>query len=162
MSIRRWAIVIASAAALSGLAACSEAGGDETTGTSPNATAEPAESTAPANAETVQVKSLGGKDVLTDGEGRALYLFTKDQGSTSTCVDDCLAKWPALAGPATAGDQVDDTKLGTTTRPDGTSQVTYAGKPLYYFAMDKAAGDTNGQGKMGIWFLVDASGEAVQ
>jgi predicted lipoprotein with Yx(FWY)xxD motif len=161
MLIRRWAIVMTAVAGLTGLAACgSEGGGD---GGDDTETADPTTTSSTATSgETVRIASLGGKDVLTDADGRALYLFTKDTGSTSTCVDDCAAKWPALAGPATAGDQVDAGKLGTTTRPEGTVQVTYAGKPLYYFAMDKAAGDTNGQGVNDVWFLVNADGEAVK
>jgi predicted lipoprotein with Yx(FWY)xxD motif len=161
MSIRRWAIAMTAVAGLAGLAACGESGatGSEKTTTDPPTTSSSAPAT---SGETVQVASLGGKDVLTDGAGRALYLFTKDTDGTSTCVDDCLAKWPALAGPATAGDQVDDGKLGTTTRPEGTVQVTYAGKPLYYFAMDKAPGDTKGQSVNQVWYLVNADGEAVK
>ena len=51
--------------------------------------------------------------------------------------------------------------LGTTKRTDGTTQVTYNSHPLYYFAGDKAAGDTNGQGTAGIWFLLSPQGTRI-
>ncbi len=70
--------------------------------------------------------------ILVDGEGMTLYMFVPDAQGPSTCEDDCLAAWPALTGPATAGEGVDEALLGTATRPDdGTEQVTYNGWPLY-------------------------------
>ena len=91
-----------------------------------------------------------------------LYLFTKDSPNTSVCTGDCIATWPALAasGAPTGGDGVDASKLGTMTRADGTTQVTYAGWPLYFYAKDKAAGDTTGQGVGGVWFAVLPTGTA--
>jgi predicted lipoprotein with Yx(FWY)xxD motif len=95
-------------------------------------------------------KYLAGKD------GLALYVFKKDTGSTSACYDACAANWPPFVvgsgEQATAGAGVTGT-FATTARTDGTTQVTYGGVPLYYFAGDKAAGDTNGQGLNGVWFL---------
>ena len=103
--------------------------------------------------------------ILVDGEGMSLYLFTKDtqNSGASTCTGDCLVKWPSLAtdGDPVAGEGVDETLLGTITRDDGTTQVTYNGWPLYYFAEDTAPGDTNGQGVGDVWFLVTPAGEAV-
>ena len=64
-----------------------------------------------------------------------------------------------------AGDGVDSTLLGTITRDDGTTQVTYNGWPLYRYHEDLAAGDTNGQGLDeygGLWYLVSPTGDAVQ
>jgi hypothetical protein len=49
-------------------------------------------------------------------------------------------------------------KLGTSARPDGSTQVTYAGHPLYYFSGDSAAGDAKGQGLNGVWFIATADG----
>ena len=103
--------------------------------------------------------------ILVDGEGMSLYLFTKDtqNSGTSTCTDDCLAEWPPLLsdGNPAAGEGVDEALLSTITRDDGTTQVTYNGWPLYYFADDAAPGDTNGQGVGDVWFLVTPAGEAV-
>ena len=59
-----------------------------------------------------------------------------------------------------AGEGVTGT-FATIERDDGTMQVTYEGLPLYYFSGDTAAGNIAGQGLNGVWFLVDADGEAV-
>jgi hypothetical protein len=54
--------------------------------------------------------------------------------------------------------------LGTSSRDDGTTQVTYAGHPLYYFEGDQSAGDMNGQGQNdfgGLWTAVTPAGSAI-
>jgi predicted lipoprotein with Yx(FWY)xxD motif len=102
---------------------------------------------------------------LTDGAGRALYLFTSDTASKSMCATgDCPNQWPPLVttGSATAGSGIMAGKLDTITRPDGKKQVTYNGHPLYYFAGDTAPGQTTGQGNNGfgaVWWLVKPSGD---
>jgi predicted lipoprotein with Yx(FWY)xxD motif len=117
---------------------------------------------APAGEATVMVADTDLGEILVDGEGRTLYLFTPDEQGPSVCMDDCLANWPSLTGPATAGEGVDESLLGTATRTDdGTEQVTYNGWPLYYFAADPNPGDINGQGVGDVWFVVDPAGEAV-
>jgi predicted lipoprotein with Yx(FWY)xxD motif len=79
-----------------------------------------------------------------------LYTFDKDvAGSgTSNCTGGCLTTWPALtvaAGDTPSGGAGVTGTLGTITRADdGSLQVTYNGLPLYFFANDKAPGDTNG------------------
>lgn len=104
--------------------------------------------------------------IIVDGEGMSLYLFTNDtqNSGASTCTGECLVEWPALttAGDAVAGEGADASLLGTITRDDGSTQVTYNGWPLYYFHEDAAAGDTNGQGVGGVWFLVSPAGEAIE
>jgi predicted lipoprotein with Yx(FWY)xxD motif len=102
--------------------------------------------------------------ILTDAQGRSLYMFEHDTTSKSTCNEGCAPTWPALTvtGQPIAGDGVDSALMGTSVRDDGTTQVTYAGHPLYMFSGDTAAGDTNGEGIGGIWFLVSAKGDAVQ
>ena len=109
--------------------------------------------------------------ILVDSTGMSLYVFladTQDSGR-STCGDDdgCAAEWPPRVGDAApfAGEGLDASLLGTITRDDGTTQVTYNGWPLYLFAGDTAPGDTNGQGLDefgGLWFLVSPAGEAIQ
>jgi predicted lipoprotein with Yx(FWY)xxD motif len=95
---------------------------------------------------------------LTGPSGMTLYIFTKDSENTSVCSGDCASAWPPLlvdAGQAvTAGDGVPGA-LSTFARDDGSMQVAYDGKPLYYFAADKAAGDTTGQGVNDVWFIVE-------
>jgi len=100
---------------------------------------------------------------LVDDKGMSLYLFTKDTPNTSVCYDKCAAAWPPLltTGAPVAGQGVDTSKFGTTTRQDGSMQVTYNGWPLYYFAKDKAPGDVTGQGVGDVWFVVSAAGEQI-
>jgi predicted lipoprotein with Yx(FWY)xxD motif len=115
-----------------------------------------------AAAATVAITETDLGPVLADGAGMTLYVFIPDGQGPSTCVDGCLGSWPALIGPADAGEGVDDALLGTATRPDGGGeQVTYNDWPLYYFASDLGPGDTSGQGVGDVWFVIDAAGEAV-
>jgi predicted lipoprotein with Yx(FWY)xxD motif len=118
-------------------------------------------------AATVNVTEVGTfGQALVDGEGRSLYLFTNDtqDSGTSSCTGDCLVKWPPLLtdGEPVAGTGMDAAMLGTITLPDGTTQVTYNGWPLYYFADDTAPGDALGQGVGGVWFLVSPTGEMIE
>ena len=109
-------------------------------------------------------KLPGGGEYLTDTEGRALYLFEKDAKDSSSCVGDCATAWPPVtssAAPMAHNSAIDAAKLGTITRADGSKQVTYDGKPLYYFAKDQARGDIKGQDVKdfgGEWYLVKPSG----
>lgn len=103
---------------------------------------------------------------LVDDQGRALYMFMNDTQNSgmSACTGDCLVQWPAAVatGPATPGEGVDASLLGTITRDDGTTQLTYNGWPLYYYAGDVVPGDMLGQGMEGVWFLVSGAGTAIQ
>ena len=80
-------------------------------------------------------------DILVAGNGRTVYLFEEDQGTKSACTGPCAATWPVWMtnGAPTAGPGVDASMLGA-----AHGQVTYAGHLLYFFAGDRAAGDTNG------------------
>jgi predicted lipoprotein with Yx(FWY)xxD motif len=114
-------------------------------------------------AETVHTRSAGPGTILVDAQGRSLYLFEADTTPQSTCSGACATAWPPLTvtGAPVAGKGAKADLLGTTTRADGTQQVTYNGHPLYYFQGDRTAGDTNGQGltQFGAgWFVLDASG----
>ncbi len=98
---------------------------------------------------------------LTDAAGMTLYIYTKDsQNGGSSCYGGCAANWPPLLtnGTPTGATGVDASILGTSPRTDGTTQVTYNGWPLYYFAGDKAAGDTNGEGKASVWYVITPAG----
>lgn len=114
-------------------------------------------------AATVSVAEGDLGDILVDGEGRTLYVFSKDEPDTSTCVDDCAENWPPLEAPdeLVAGEGTDEELLGTITRDDGTSQVTYASMPLYLYAGDAAPGETNGQGVGDVWYVVGPDGAAI-
>ncbi len=97
--------------------------------------------------------------VLTDDSGRTLYVFDVDEGTTSNCYDDCEEAWPVVEAGLEAGDA--DVTLGSTTRDDGTEQLTINGRPVYLFSGDSAEGDVNGQGVNDVWWVLDTSGEAV-
>lgn len=127
------------------------------------ASASPASSavSAPGASDVVNVgqnAALGS--FLVDSKGMTLYLFTKDTPNTSACYGGCATIWPPLltTGAATAGTGVTASLLGTTKRTDGTTQVTYNGWPLYYYAKDKAAGDTTGENVQGVWFVITPAG----
>ena len=108
-----------------------------------------------------QNDSLGS--FLVDDKGMTLYLFTKDTPNTSVCYDKCATAWPPLltGDKPSAGEGVDASLLGTTTRKDGATQVTYNGWPLYYYEKDKAPGDVTGQDVGGVWYVVSAAGDQV-
>jgi predicted lipoprotein with Yx(FWY)xxD motif len=120
------------------------------------------------NDSQVTVTSRSGQlgDYLTDGKGRALYLFMADSGGSSACADDCAKFWPPLtaAGAATSTGAASSEKLNQITRAGGEKQITYNGHPLYYYSGDKGANDLNGQGLNdfgGQWWLVSPQGEAI-
>lgn len=100
---------------------------------------------------------------LTGKASMTLYTLKSDSTDTTTCSGACATNWPPFtlgAGDTTVAGSGVTGKLGTFTRPDGTTQVTYAGMPLYYFGGDSAAGDTNGQGVKGVWFVASPDAKA--
>ena len=121
-------------------------------------------SEAPADA-TIALATNALGEIIVDAEGMTLYAFTPDSAGEPTCYDDCATAWPPLlatdAAAISAGAGLDATKLTTVDRTDGTKQVKYGDWPLYYFANDTAAGDTNGQGLATKWYVVDAAGELI-
>src|SRR5215216_4764508 len=97
-------------------------------------------------------------NILTDGDGRTLYRFTRDTVNVSSaCYGQCAVTWPPLliaSGTPVAGEGVNGNLLGVLTRTDGTRQVMYNGMPLYYYNADPNVGDTNGQLRGNNWFIV--------
>jgi predicted lipoprotein with Yx(FWY)xxD motif len=117
------------------------------------------------SAVSTKTSSLG--TFLVDANGRTLYLWDADHGSTSTCSGACAQAWPPLTATATpkANGAAKASLLGTTKRSDGSREVTYAGHPLYTFAGDTQAGQTTGQGSNGFgapWWVVTPAGKALQ
>jgi predicted lipoprotein with Yx(FWY)xxD motif len=151
------AAIALGALALAGCATATPTGGPSS-GTGPSATS------AAGGGLTVKVATTpGGVMYLADGSGQSLYLFVNDTAGKSTCNGVCAAAWPPLAGSATAATGLMN-PLTTTTRDDGTSQAVYNGHPLYYYQVDRAAGQTNGEGANsdgGLWYLVDPTGNAI-
>ena len=88
--------------------------------------------------------------VLTGPNGMTLYTHAGDTATSSTCTGACATAWPPLEtkGQPTAQPGLTG-KLGTLTRPDGATQVTYGGLPLYYWQGDTKAGDATGDGVEG-------------
>jgi predicted lipoprotein with Yx(FWY)xxD motif len=114
----------------------------------------------------VGVSSTGIGQVLVNSQGRTLYLFKADQGTKSACAGACAAAWPPLlvTGKPTVGSGSSASLIGTSSRPEGKTQVTYNGHPLYLFAQDQKAGETNGQGVSAFgaaWFALDSAGNQV-
>jgi len=106
----------------------------------------------------------GAGPVLVDAKGFTVYDFHKDKGTTSSCYGACAQGWPPVLseGNPTAGEGAMASKLGTTERKDGTTQVTYAGHPLYTFVEDKKPGEANGNDVSAFgaqWYALKSSGE---
>ncbi len=102
--------------------------------------------------------------ILTDGEGKTLYLFTRDERELSNCAGNCAGAWPPLltGGAPVAGEGVAANRLTTIARADGGTQVAYNGWPLYYFAQDLQPGDANGQAVNNVWWAVSRFGGPIQ
>lgn len=98
--------------------------------------------------------------VLATSKGRTLYLYTPDGKNKPTCTGSCASVWPPLLtkGKPVAGMGVKQSLLGTAKR-GSKLQVTYNGHPLYTYTGDSGAGQANGEGTDGIWFVVKASGK---
>jgi predicted lipoprotein with Yx(FWY)xxD motif len=122
--------------------------------------------TATAAAPTIGVRTTSLGQILVDGCGRALYLFVADTSRASMCYGACAHAWPpdVTAAGAVPGPGVSQPLLGTTSRTDGTKQVTYNGHPLYYFAGDTQSGDTKGQSLPAFgadWYVVSPAGSKI-
>lgn len=108
------------------------------------------------------------EDHLVDCKGMTLYVTKDDTANSgsSTCTGDCLNQWTPLTvtegTTPMAGTGVDASLLSTITRDDGTLQVTYNGWPLYTYSGDTAAGDKNGVGLDGKWFLISPAGDPIE
>ncbi|MET9356132.1 SCO0930 family lipoprotein, partial [Streptomyces sp. NPDC006617] len=104
-------------------------------------------------------------EIVVDKNGMTVYRFMKDEAwpkPVSACTGACLEKWPVVA-PVEANDTkgVERKGLMSFTRPDGAAQQTIDCWPIYTFAGDKKAGDTNGQGVGGTWYAVKPDGKPV-
>ena len=139
-----------------GFAACGSSGTKHAT----NAAATSSTSTtAPAVVIGVRTDAKFG-DLLVDAQGMTLYKNVKDKPGAFACTDACLTMWPPLLAPAGARPTTAaalPAALSTVGRPDGATQVTYNGAPLYLFANDHNPGDVNGQGVGGVWSVVSAT-----
>lgn len=113
----------------------------------------------PAGVQATQNPQLG--HIVADGEGFTLYRFDNDTATPSetTCFDDCATTWPpVLTRNKIVYTGIDRSLLGTTTREDGSLQVTLGGWPLYRFSGDTAPGQINGEAVGGVWFTAAPDG----
>jgi len=125
--------------------------------------AMPRESVAP----TLTAKSSSFGRVLFDGRGHVLYAFTRDKNGRSACYAACAKAWPVYYAKGTlrAGTGIKRSLIGTTKRRDGRGQVTYAGRPLYYYVKDRRPGQILCQNVAefgGTWLIVRPSGKLVR
>jgi predicted lipoprotein with Yx(FWY)xxD motif len=117
---------------------------------------------------TVKTRSTSLGTILVDAKGRTLYLFLKDKNAKSACTGACATAWPPLLtkGKPKAAGSASASKLGTTKRADGTTQVTYNRHPLYTFIVDKSKpGSTKGEGSKAFgaeWYVLGARGNRIE
>jgi predicted lipoprotein with Yx(FWY)xxD motif len=102
--------------------------------------------------------------VLVEGEGMTVYDFHKDKGGMPSCYGACAEAWPPVltSGAPQPGNGASASMLGTVKRKDGTTQVTYAGHPLYTFVEDKKPGDAKGNDVSAFgaqWYALKGNGE---
>ena len=147
----RWLVAGALGALVLVAAACSSGSSSPTT-----THASTAGTSRPATVALAHVGSFG--NVLVGATGLTIYHYTPDGTGMSVCTGGCATLWPPVlvaagTGPV-AGSGLTGGNLGTITRADGTTQVTYKGMPLYTHAGDKKAGEATGQNVGGTWFVV--------
>ena len=138
------------AAAVVLLAGCAPSGGGAGGSASPEAI-------------TVEVAETDEGPSLVGTDGRTLYIFTQDTDGTSTCYEDCAAAWPPFeveAGATVEAGEGVTGELDIIERDDGSSQVTYEGMPLYFYAADAEPGDATGHGVGDVWFIASPEGQS--
>ncbi len=141
------------------LAACGSSSSSNTTSSA--ASTQPAtQSSSSSSAVAVKTASSSLGTILVDSQGMTLYHLSGEQSGKFICTSTaCLGVWHPLIAPSSGAPSGEGVSLGTVKRPEGTVQVTYKGTPLYTFAQDKQAGETNGQGikDVGIWSVITTS-----
>lgn len=157
--LRRSALVVPAALALSSLtlAACGN-GGNVTTLSAPP-------TTDPSLTLTLQKSPVG--PIVATGNGDTLYDFAPDTPTHSACVDDgCVFQWPPLVvhGPVRVQKGLDPSLVGTLIRPDGSRQLSYGGHPLYTYNLDVTPGMVTGQAidqNGGLWYVLGRRGNQI-
>jgi predicted lipoprotein with Yx(FWY)xxD motif len=133
-------------------------------GSTPEPAAAPARRSVTRGKRIAIVDSQFGK-IVGDGRGQAFYMFDKERAGRSECYGDCARAWPPVLtrGRPVAGRGVRSRLLDTVRRRGGKRQVTYRGRPLYYY-VDDAPGrvlchDVREFG--GLWLVIRADGTPV-
>lgn len=127
----------------------------------PAPTQPPSQSSTPKSVSTITVATvtIQGKQekILADGQGMSLYYFAPDTLTKAACTGGCASLWPPfLSASAPASANPLPGKLTVTQTANG-SQVAYNGHLLYRYSADKAAGQANGQGVAGKWWVASVN-----
>jgi predicted lipoprotein with Yx(FWY)xxD motif len=123
----------------------------------PGTTAEPVALISTKHAKLGTILAYGPKKLT-------VYLFEADKGPASSCTGACAKAWPPVTGTGKAAGGALASRMGTIKRPDGTTQVTYHGHPLYLFVRDKDDGDAYGQAVHAFgadWYTLNPGGSKV-
>jgi predicted lipoprotein with Yx(FWY)xxD motif len=149
-------------------AGCGSSKKSSSSATSQGTTHALTQATTPAAAPSLKITTKHAKGlgtILAVGSTKlSVYLFEADRAGHSNCSGACAKLWPPVTGTAAAGGAAMSADLGTITRSDGTTQVTYHGHPLYYYSKDKDSGDAYGQGLKSYgasWYVLAPSGKKV-
>ncbi len=149
-------LIAATALGAIALAACGSGGSYSSPAGAAN-TVSPTTVTVAATPVTSGATALGR--VLVDANGLTLYGRTPEANGMPTCVDACATAWPPVTVAGSSLPAGLDAKVfSVVARPDGSYQLKAGKWPLYRYAGDAKAGDTNGQGSGGVWFAVTPTG----
>ena len=121
------------------LSACASSSSSSPAASTPAAGAGSSAPASSAGGSTLNMTTINGTAVVTNSKGMTVYWFVPDTSTTSKCTGSCATYWPPVTGTVTAGTGVTGT-VGTITRPDGTTQATYDGHPLYTYVGDTSPG----------------------
>ena len=142
-----------------GVSAC---GGTTSTGsTASTPTTTPTTAPTPTTATTFTVQTaqatVNGKTItiLINAQGRTLYYFTPDTASKTVCTGSCAQTWPPLLFTGTGKPTASTALPGEVEvyKNANGNQVIYNDHPLYIYSGDSAAGQTQGEGLFGKWFV---------
>jgi predicted lipoprotein with Yx(FWY)xxD motif len=118
-------------------------------------------------AVTVKSNATLGSILAAGPKKLTVYMFVADHRKSPTCYGACASAWPPVTttGKPTASGGVSSSQLGTIKRSDGTTQVTYAGYPLYYYSPDTTEEAITGQGVTSFgapWYVLSPSGQVIK
>jgi predicted lipoprotein with Yx(FWY)xxD motif len=136
----------------------------EQTSPPPTDTSAPGTATVAPEGTVITVRDSDYGRMLFDDRGQAIYLFDRETSSSPACFGDCAEYWPPVLtdGAPRPGGGADGSLLGTTQRDDGSTQVTYGGHPLYFYAHEDPGEvlchDVDDYG--GTWLVVTPAGDA--
>lgn len=155
------------AAALAVAAGCGGSNSSSDTSSASSSSQPAADTSSSAGAQTISTGKTDAGTVLVGTGGKTVYLFKADKNGKSTCEGACAAAWPPVisSGEVKVSGDAEKSKLGSTRRGDGKTQVTYAGWPLYYYVNDTKAGDATGNGVEAFgaeWYALTPAGEEAE